>query len=430
MQLFFPLSDQQLNRKYHQVLRFTDPKIVTMLSLRQSVRLLTMTPKVLANSIYTSPRTLNVNPQDSQSRIKKLLDMLESRELKDPPEFVSDIEEDLKEVKRRRQIEQKEMEYESQQGSVMLFPGQGHHFVGMGKELLQHKNVKEMYEVASDILGYDLLDLCLNGPHQKLGQTIHSQPATVVTSLAAIEGLRATHPAAIDRCVTAAGYSVGEISALVFADALQFEDAVRLVETRAELMQADCDRVNSGMTTVKLRADSDLNYAMKLAQQYCKERLNIEDPVCRVAIDLYIGTKIIGGHVEALDFIEENCEEFGIRSCQRVDVSGAFHTPLMKEASAKFGKYLEDIEIRKPVISVHSNVTRFPYRSSEDVRKYLAAHLVEKVQWEQIMHAIYKRPSDDDFPLTYEVGPGKRLGIYLRSINSKAYRKNYIFVSC
>ncbi|XP_023234923.1 malonyl-CoA-acyl carrier protein transacylase, mitochondrial-like [Centruroides sculpturatus] len=94
----------------------------------------------------------------------------------------------------------------------------------MGKQLLEYKNVKEMYEIASQIAGYDLLQLCLTGPKEELDKTLHCQLAVVVTSLAAVERLKEENPEAIEQCVATAGFSVGEYAALVFAGALSFED--------------------------------------------------------------------------------------------------------------------------------------------------------------------------------------------------------------
>lgn len=101
--------------------------------------------------------------------------------------------------------------------SVILFPGQGAQFVGMGKELLKYPNVQRMYETASDCFGYDLLKLCLEGPIETLSRTVYQQPAIFITSLAALERLKEEQPKAIENCIATAGYSVGEYAALVFA---------------------------------------------------------------------------------------------------------------------------------------------------------------------------------------------------------------------
>lgn len=107
--------------------------------------------------------------------------------------------------------------------SIVLFPGQGSQYVGMGKDLLKFPMAKDLYDLASYILGYDLLKLCLNGPKEKLDQTRFSQPAILVTSLAAVERLKEERPDAIDNCVATAGFSLGELTALIFAGAIGFE---------------------------------------------------------------------------------------------------------------------------------------------------------------------------------------------------------------
>lgn len=109
------------------------------------------------------------------------------------------------------------------QTSIILFPGQGTQFVGMGKQLLEYPRVKVMYEHASSILGYDLLKLCLDGPKSSLSETQYCQPAVLVTSLACLEKLKHLNPDAASQCVAAAGFSVGEIAALTFAGTFSFE---------------------------------------------------------------------------------------------------------------------------------------------------------------------------------------------------------------
>lgn len=113
--------------------------------------------------------------------------------------------------------------HDPRETSIILFPGQGSQYVGMGKDLLKFPIVKDLYDLASHILGYDLLKLCLNGPKEKLDQTKYCQPAVLVTSLAAVERLKEERPGAVDNCVGTAGFSLGELTALIFAGAIGFE---------------------------------------------------------------------------------------------------------------------------------------------------------------------------------------------------------------
>ena len=121
------------------------------------------------------------------------------------------------------------------------------------------RHVAVLYEIASSILGYDLLDLCANGPKDKLNHTLHAQPAIVVASLAALETLREREPLQVENCVATAGFSVGELTALIFAGVLSFEDGMRLVKVRAEAMELASDLTPSGMATVFYGADSKLS---------------------------------------------------------------------------------------------------------------------------------------------------------------------------
>lgn len=130
------------------------------------------------------------------------------------------------------------------------------------------RHVKALYDIASSILGYDLLEVCANGPIEELNKTVYSQPAILVASLAALERLRDENSDVIDRCVVTSGFSVGEIAALVFAGVFSFEDAIRIVKVRAEAMQLASELVPSGMSTVIYGADSKLSklfYASSLS---------------------------------------------------------------------------------------------------------------------------------------------------------------------
>jgi [acyl-carrier-protein] S-malonyltransferase len=110
--------------------------------------------------------------------------------------------------------------------SLILFPGQGTQFVGMGKDLMKYPIVRDLFDAANDLLGYNLRDICFKGPKEELDKTVHCQPAVMVCSLAAVERLREERPRAIESCMATAGFSIGEISALVFAGALSFEEGL------------------------------------------------------------------------------------------------------------------------------------------------------------------------------------------------------------
>lgn len=304
--------------------------------------------------------------------------------------------------------------------SILLFPGQGTQYVGMGKELLHYPNVQEMYDAASHILGYNLLELCQNGPPEKLSKTVHQQPAVVVASLAAIEKLRDERPSALETCVGVAGFSVGEITALTFAGALSFEDAIRLVKVRAEAMQYASEITPSGMMTVMYGPDSRLGFACSVAKEFCK-RKEIPEVDCRIANYLYPHCKVVAGNDEALAFIENNKSDFRLRHIKRLRVSGAFHTDLMRPAAASVKRVLEKIQIEEPLIPVHSNIDGKSYKNMTQIRKQLPKQIYSPVKWEQTMHILYERSQGVAFPKTYECGPGRSLKTILKMCNAKAW---------
>lgn len=312
------------------------------------------------------------------------------------------------------------------QVSVLLFPGQGSQFVGMGRGMLNYGSVKDMFTVAEKVLGYDLLSLCLNGPESDLMNTVHCQPAVFVTSLAAVERLNHENPAAIENCVAAAGFSVGEFAALVFAGAMDFAEALFAVKVRAEAMQKASDATPSGMLSVIGRPQANYKYACLKAREHCLS-LGIQNPVCSIANYLFPDGRVIAGHLEALDFLQKNSKQLHFGRTRLVPVSGAFHTKLMEPAVQPLSGVLRQINLRRPEVSVHSNVDGKCYMQEKHVQRQLAKQVVSPVKWEQTLHEIYERTRGQEFPYTYEVGPGRQLGATLQKCNMKAFM-NYTHI--
>lgn len=304
--------------------------------------------------------------------------------------------------------------------SVLLFPGQGSQYVGMGKDLLDCPNVQEMFDIASEILQFDLLELCLNGPKEVLDMTANCQAAIMVSSLAAVEKLKVDTPFAIENCVAAAGFSVGEYAALVFAGALTFEDAVRLLKIRGEAMQAASELIRSGMMTVILHPASKIKSACISAKDWCSQQ-NISSPECHIATYLFPNCKVIAGNMEALEFLEKNASAYGIKKTKYIPVSGAFHSKLMTPAEDILAKALECVDFRTPLIEVYSNVDAKYYSCPIAIKKKLAQQLCSPVKWEQIMIKLFNRPEGTPFPDIYECGPGTTMRTVLKMINPKAF---------
>lgn len=219
----------------------------------------------------------------------------------------------------------------------------------MAKKLITIPEAKDMYDLASEVLGYDLLKLCLEGPKNRLDTTIYSQPAIFVTSLASLEKLKEERPNSIENCTATAGFSLGEISALVFAGAIPFDKGVKLVQVRAEAMQIASDKHPGGMLTVFYGPDSDLSGACAKAKEWCLEK-GVENPECVISNYLFPHCKTVAGSFEALNFIEINAKQYKIRKVKRLPVSGAFHTNLMSSAVEPFAMALKKIFIEKPLI--------------------------------------------------------------------------------
>lgn len=308
--------------------------------------------------------------------------------------------------------------------SIILFPGQGAQYVGMGKGLMKFPKAREIYELANEVLGYDLMKLCLEGPVQKLNSTKYCQPAVMVTSLACLEKLKEERPRAIENCFVTAGFSLGEITALVFAGAIPFDQGLRLVQIRGEAMQMASEQANSGMATVLYGPDSKLNYACLKAREFCMEK-GVEAPECQVANYLYPHCKVVAGHEEALRYLEENKDAFKLKRIRRIPVSGAFHTSLMAPAMSAFRKALRKVDIQSPIIHVHSNVDGERYRNPDHIINQLPKQIVKPVKWEQTLHILYERKQGIDFPRTYECGPGKGLTAILKQVNAKAADKAF-----
>ncbi|KAK3085645.1 hypothetical protein FSP39_006574 [Pinctada imbricata] len=306
----------------------------------------------------------------------------------------------------------------------MLFPGQGSQFVGMGQKIMQYPQVRQLYDRASEHLGYDLLDICLNGPKETLDKTEYCQPAVFVTSLATIEVLKETNPKAFDHVIATAGFSLGEITACVFAGILSFDDALKLISVRASAMQEASEEVNSGMITLKLFYASRLPLAIDCAIEYCRFKLNMENPIVRIANYLSPEYQVVAGHDEALEFIIENAEDFNLRSIRRLPVSGAFHTQLMNPAREEVRKVVRRLTLNPPKFPVHTNINGKAPTKITTIERNLSDQIVKPVSWIQTMMILYRRHPGTPYPQTYECGPGKQLG-HLLYLTNRPARANY-----
>ncbi|XP_053402768.1 malonyl-CoA-acyl carrier protein transacylase, mitochondrial-like [Mercenaria mercenaria] len=209
---------------------------------------------------------------------------------------------------------------------------------------------------------------------------------------------------------------------------------IQMIKLRAKAMQYASETVSSGMLTVFCDHQTKLRSAMVAAREYCRARMDIEEPVCKVANYLCTDVRVVAGHEEALDFLQQYGKEWGICRTKRLPVSGAFHTNLMY-GGRPFWKYWDawdKVTLKEPKYRIHSNLDgkQYRYEEGQDSLKYiLRKQMMRPVAWEQLMHILYTRKQGSNFPKTFEVGPGRQLGYLLQKTNSKAF-ENYKNIEC
>lgn len=283
----------------------------------------------------------------------------------------------------------------------------------MCKRLLSQRKVLQLFEDASKILGYDLLSLCLNGPVEELNKTVNCQPAIVVASLAALqdEKIKGTKVLdwsdSLDVHTVTAGFSVGELSALIFSGALSFDDGLKVVKVRAEAMQEASDQVPSGLVSIMGHADLDIQSLCHNAEEWSCSR-GTQEPVACVANYLFPGGWVLGGDKSSVQYIlEYGKAKHGIKRAQSIPVSGAFHTKLMESAQEPLRRVLESVNIQTPRCTVYSGTSCQPFANPDQIKSLLIRQLVEPVNWMKTIQKIFKQRMTNS--KIYEVGPGRQL---------------------
>jgi [acyl-carrier-protein] S-malonyltransferase len=289
-----------------------------------------------------------------------------------------------------------------------LFPGQGSQSVGMGKALFEaHSELKQVYDEATEVLGYDIADLCFNGPQETLNLTEHTQPALLVSSVAA---LRVLQPAGITP-LAVAGHSLGEYTALVAAGGLTYRDAVGIVQKRGRYM-AEAVPAGTGLVAALLGLATD---AVKEA---CREAASAG--IVQAANFNSPGQVVIAGEKAAVERAIELAKSKGCKKAVPLPVSVPVHTPLMQKAADRLAKELAAItwsDLRMPVIN---NAEAKPIVKASDIPASLVRQLPSSVLWEDSV----KRMASMGITTFVEVGPGTVLTGLVRRIVPEAVTLN------
>jgi len=295
---------------------------------------------------------------------------------------------------------------------TFMFPGQGAQFVGMCGDLCKEiPAAKALFDEASEILGYDLLEKCVEGPKEVLDSTAVSQPAIFVASMAAVEKLKHEQGAeAVNEATCALGLSLGEYSALCFAGALKFADGVKITKARGEAMQAASDAVDSGMVSVIGLKRDVVAELCKAASEKSGEQVQIANYLCN-------GNYAVSGSSKACDAVNEIAKpDFGARMTVKLAVAGAFHTSFMAPAVSALEDVLSTIELSKPRIPVISNVDAKTHSDPAVIKKLLATQVTSPVLWENSMELMLSK----GFERAVELGPGKVIAGILKRTDKNA----------
>lgn len=284
-----------------------------------------------------------------------------------------------------------------------MFPGQGSQHVGMGAKLMEAElAVRELYEEADEILGYRLSRICHEGPEEELVRTENAQPAILLHGFAVWRTL----PAEVrDRVVVGAGHSLGEFTAWLAAGGLSFPDALRTVRRRGELMAAAGDERRGTMAAILGLDSTDVVRLCAGVSSGTVVPANYNAP----------GQVVISGDVEAVEAACAAALEAGARRAVRLNVSGAFHSPLMSAARDGLRETLQDLDIQDPGFPVVANASAAPVEAAEEGRKQLVEQLTSPVRWVESIAAMERAAPT----LWIEPGPGSVLTGLLRRIERR-----------
>jgi len=284
-----------------------------------------------------------------------------------------------------------------------IFPGQGSQFSGMGKNLYDtNPRAKEIFEQANEILGHRISDIMFNGSDEELKQTNITQPAIFIHSVAAFNTLENPMPDMV------AGHSLGEFSALVANQTLQFEDALKLVAIRAKAMQKACENTPSTMAAVLALDDEKVEAICLSVSESTGEIVVAANYNCP-------GQLVISGSIKGIEIACEQLKIAGAKRALILPVGGAFHSPLMKSAEIELAEAIQNTNFKTPICSVYQNVVAKGVSDPSDIKNNLITQLTGPVKWTQ---SVLSMINDGANHFT-ECGPGKVLQGLVQKINKE-----------
>ncbi|MBS6552576.1 MAG: ACP S-malonyltransferase [Clostridium sp.] len=283
---------------------------------------------------------------------------------------------------------------------AFVFPGQGSQSVGMGKSLYEASvAAKEIFDKADEVLGRSISKMCFEGPEEDLKQTINTQPAILVTSIAALEALREKADVKPDYV---AGHSLGEYGAYYAAGVIDFSTAMKLIDKRAKEMNAAAESTKGAMTAV-----------IGMSKEAILDTIEKIDGMVSVANYNSPAQIVITGEADAVAKANDALKEAGAKRVIPLPVSGGFHSMLMEEASVKFSEILDDCDIKDAQIPVFTNVDAEPTTAAIRFKAKMTAQIYSSVMWTQTV----EKMAADGVDTIVEIGPGKVLAGLVKKTN-------------